>query len=152
MQTLLLLLKHAETDRDSALAACELATRTETASTAQLQQLVGYRRDYEARWNEQFSRGGEMALVRCYHEFMARLSQAVDQQQRAAQTATAAKDAALRSWRECELRVASVGKLIERRSREIRLSGERREQRHFDEMAARIVRSMPLGMDFMATR
>ena len=152
MQTLLLLLKHAETDRDSALAASELATRAERACIAQLQQLADYRRDYEARWNAQFSRGAEMALVRCYHDFMARLSQAVDQQQRAAQIATAHKDAALKTLRERELRVASVGKLIEKRSHEIRLGSERREQKQFDEMAARLVRIAPLGMDFVATR
>ena len=152
MQTLLLLLKHAETDRDSALAACEMARRAEQAARTQHQQLIDYRRDYETRWNTQFSQGGEMALVRCYHEFMARLSHAVDQQQRTVQNATANKDLALNALRERELRVASVGKLIERRSREIRMGSERREQKQFDEMAARVVRNVPLGMDFTATR
>jgi flagellar protein FliJ len=152
MQTLLLLLRHAESDRDCALAACDLASRTEQSALAQLHQLVGYRLDYEARGKDQFSQGGAMALVHNYREFMTRLSQAVDQQQRAVQAATAGKDAALKALRERELRVASVAKLIERRSREIRLSGERREQKHFDEMAARIVRGAPLGSDFVATR
>ena len=152
MQTLLLLLKHAETDRDSALAACDLATRMEQAATAQLQQLLDYRSDYELRWTDQFRSGGAMALVRCYHEFMGRLSQAVEQQRNTTQSATATKDAAMRTLRERELRVASVGKLVERRSQEIRLSGERREQKQFDEMAARIVRAAPVGMDFVATR
>ncbi len=152
MQTLLLLLKHAEADRDSALAASEMAARAERASAAQLEQLVGYRRDYETRWSSHFSQGGEIALVRCYHDFMARLSQAVDQQQHAAQLAAGHKDAALRALLERELRVASVAKLIERRSREIRLGFERREQKQFDEMSARVVRMAPMGMDFMATR
>lgn len=152
MQTLLLLLKHAEADRDSALAASELAARAERACTAQLQQLMDYRSDYETRWNAQFSQGGEMALVRCYHDFMARLSQAVDQQQQAATQAAKQRDAAHTGLRERELRVASVAKLIERRSREIRMGFERREQKQFDEMSARIVRMRPLGMDFMATR
>ena len=151
MQTLLLLLKHAETDRDSALAASELATRAERACNAQLNQLEGYRGDYETRWNAQFSRGGEMALVRCYHDFMARLTQAVEQQQQAAQAAAKQRDAALLNLRERELRVASVAKLMERRSREIRVGFERREQKQFDEMAAHIVRMKPLGADFVAT-
>lgn len=152
MQTLLLLLKHAETDRDSALAACEMARRAEHAARTQHQQLLDYRRDYEMRWNRQFSQGGEMALVRCYHEFMARLSQAVDQQQGTLHNATENKDAALKTLRERELRVASVGKLIERRSREIRLGSERREQKQFDEMASHVVRNAPQGFDFVATR
>jgi len=155
MHTLLLLLKHAETDRDSALAASENAIRAERASQAQLQQLEGYRRDYETRWSSHFSQGGEIALVRCYHDFMGRLNAAVDQQQRAVQTAVGQKDVALNTLRERELRVASVAKLIERRSREIRLGFERREQKQFDEMSARIVRMAPMGtvgMDFMATR
>ena len=152
MQTLLLLLKHAERDRDSALATCELTRRAEQAARAQLQQLADYRHDYEVRWQGHFSRGGEMALVRTYHEFMGRLTQAVEQQEWAVQNTAAHTETAVKALRERELRVASVAKLIERRSRDIRLSGERREQKQFDEMSARIVRSAPLGMDFMATR
>jgi flagellar FliJ protein len=152
MQTLLLLLRQAESERDAALAAHEQAQRAERASVAQLQQLTDYRADYETRWNAQFSQGGEMALVRCYHDFMARLSQAVDQQHNAVRNAQAQRQAALQGLRERELRVASVGKLIERRSREIRIGSERRDQRQFDEMAARLVRIAPLGMDFVATR
>lgn len=153
MQTLLLLLKHAESDRDAALAASDLATRAEKACQAQLKQLEGYRRDYETRWGAHFSQGGEIALVRCYHEFMGRLNQAVDQQLQATQAATGSKDAALQALRDRELRVASVAKLIERRSWEIRLSAGRREQKQLDEMSARIVRIGPLGRpDFVATR
>jgi flagellar FliJ protein len=152
MHTLLLLLKHAEANRDAALADCQLATQALQAADRQLEQLVGYRRDYESRWNAQFSQLGRIELVRCYHEFMGRLSQAVDQQDQAVQLAAARKDAALRALRECELRVASVGKLIERRSREIRLGAERREQKHFDEMAARMARNGPFGPNFMATQ
>jgi flagellar protein FliJ len=152
MQTLILLLKHAELDRDAALANCETANRAERACTAQLSQLEGYRSDYEARWNQQFSQGGEMNLVRCYHDFMARLNQAVDQQRNALQMAARQREAAQTTLRERELRVASVSKLMERRSREIRLGFERREQKQFDEMSARIVRMRPSGMDFLATR
>ena len=153
MQTLLLLLKHAESDRDAALAASDLATRAERACQAQLKQLEGYRRDYETRWGAHFSQGGEIALVRCYHDFMGRLNQAVDQQHQATQAATAKKDSALQTLRERELRVASVAKLIERRTWEIRLGVERREQKQLDEMSARIVRLAPLGRpDFVATR
>lgn len=152
MQTLMLLLKHAENDRDTAAAACELALRAEQASTAQLSQLVGYRSDYESRWGAQFRQGGEMSLVRCYHEFMSRLTQAVEQQERAVQIAAGQKEAALRTLRERELRVASVGKLIERRHRDVRMGLERREQHEFDELAARMVRMAPLGRDFVATR
>ena len=145
MQTLLLLLKHAETDRDAALAASDLATRAERATHAQLIQLEGYRRDYETRWGAHFSQGGEIALVRCYHDFMGRLNQAVEKQQQATFLAIGNKDAALQTLRERELRVASVGKLIERRTREMRVSFERRDQKQFDEMSARIVRMTPLG-------
>jgi flagellar protein FliJ len=146
------LFKHAENERDAALAACEQASRAERAATAQLEQLVNYRTDYEVRWGEQFSRGGEIALVRCYHEFMARLSTAVEQQQRAVDIASETKDLAQKLLRDRELRLASVGKLIDRRQRDVRMGVERREQNLFDEMSARIVRHTPTGMDFMTTR
>lgn len=146
MQTLLLLMKHAEAARDQALAACDKATRAEHAASAQWQQLLAYRRDYEARWAEQFKAGGAITLVRIYHEFMARLVQALDSQQHAVRNATAARDAALQTLRERELRLASVAKLLQKRSLQIRLGGERREQKQFDEMAARVVRNAPFGM------
>ena len=97
-----------------------------------------YRRDYEQRWSAQFKREGQMELVRCYHSFMERLNQAVDQQNSVAEYAAQQVGTALAALRECELRCASVRKLIERRTQEHRAVEERRDQKQTDEQASRI--------------
>ncbi len=65
MESLQLLLKHAEEERDRALGAFQLANANQLAAEAQHVQLLGYRRDYEARWQGQFSQLGQIDLVRC---------------------------------------------------------------------------------------
>jgi len=151
MQTLMILLKHAESDRDAAFVACQRVTEALLAADRQLEELLNYRRDYEARWTAQFSQLGRMELVHCYHDFMGRLSQAVEQQQHAVHAATGQKDLALRALQERELRVASVGKLIERRCKEIRSNADKREQKQLDEMSARMARNAPFGAAFAST-
>ncbi len=152
MQSLLSLLHHAQDESDRALSAWQVANNAKLAIVAQYEQLLLYRREYEERWSRQFSEHGQMELVRSYHGFMQRLTQALEHQQGTVHNAVLRADKARALLRERELRVASVAKLIERRSREIRLGYERREQKQFDEMSARIVRMAPMGMDFMATR
>jgi flagellar FliJ protein len=138
MQSLLTLLAHAERERDAALA--ELRRRQIDARNAQTQaeQLQTYRREYEQRWSGEFSRSGGIAIVQCYQGFVTRLGEAIDQQTRIALTAAQRLEHAERIWRESELRVASVGKLIGRRNVALRALEGRREQKLLDEQATRI--------------
>lgn len=148
MESLQLLLKHAEEERDRALGAFQLATTHQLAAEAQHEQLLGYRRDYEARWQGQFSQQGQIELVRCYHAFMVRLDQAVQYQQAARQQTSARLDEASASLREREIRVASVRKLMARRHQRERSEQARREQKLTDERGARPVQdsAFPHGM------
>jgi flagellar protein FliJ len=138
LQPLTLLLGQHERQRDAAIAEHQRAIQASTAATAQAEQLHAYRRDYEQRWSEQFKREGKIELVRCYQSFMERLTQAVDQQTSVAEYAAQQVDTALSALRECELRCASVRKLIERRTQEHRAVEERRDQKQTDEQASRI--------------
>lgn len=138
MQSLLTLLAHAERERDAALAAlrgCQIEQRN---AQAQADQLRLYRRDYELRWSEAFGRGGGIAIVQCYQGFVTRLTQAIEQQTHVAQLAAARLAQAEAAWRECELRVASVGKLIGRRNLALRDLENRREQKLQDDQATRM--------------
>jgi flagellar FliJ protein len=148
MKSLLVLLKKAEEERDRCLAASQAAQASHVAAVAQHDQLLSYRRDYEQRWQGQFGQQGQMELVRCYHGFMLRLSQAVEHQQAAVQQAAARLEAALAVLRDREVRVASVRKLIERRRQRAHTEHERREQKQTDERGARIVpdSAFPSGM------
>lgn len=138
LQPLTLLLDQHERQRDAAIAEHQRTIQASSAAAAQAEQLHAYRRDYEQRWSEQFKREGQMELVRCYHSFMERLNQAVDQQNSVAEYAAQQVGTALAALRECELRCASVRKLIERRTQEHRAVEERRDQKQTDEQASRI--------------
>ena len=143
LKPLTILLGQHERQRDTALAEHLRARSASDAAAAQAEQLRTYRRDYEQRWREQFSREGKIELVRCYHSFMERLTQAVDQQENIAQHALAQIELAVVQLREAEMRCASVRKLIERRTRERLARSERHEQKHNDELAARVASNHP---------
>lgn len=137
LQPVMTLLTQCERERDELAVACQRAAMSHRSATAQAEQLLVYRGEYEQRWAEQFKTDGRMELVNCYRGFMDRLTQAVGQQQRVVVHAQAALDHAKLKLRDGEIRVASVRKLIERRQAEARLSSDRREQKATDEFAAR---------------
>ena len=136
-QPLAMLLQHSERQRDAALAEHQRARAASDAAALQAEQLRGYRRDYEQRWQAQFRSGGQMELVRCYQSFMERLTHAVEQQAQIAEHAAAQAAHALAALRGCELRCASVRKLVERRTETARVGADRLEQRRHDEHASR---------------
>ena len=138
MHSLHTLLAHAERERDAALAELRRRQIEQRNAQAQADQLYTYRRDYEQRWSSAFSRSGGIAIVQCYQGFVIRLGQAIEQQTRVAQVAAQRLAQAETVWRECELRVASVGKLIGRRNLALRDLENRREQKLQDDQAARM--------------
>jgi len=139
LQPLAALLAQSERERDMALADLQRAQLATNAADAQAQQLLDYRRDYEKRWGAQFAREGQIELVRCYHSFIERLTQAVDQQARIADHSRQQLANAVLAVRVAETRCASVRKLMERRTSELRNVADRREQQQTDETAARVV-------------
>lgn len=137
LQPLTILLDQNQRQRDAALADHLRARVASEAASAQAEQLVTYRREYEQRWSAQFCREGKIELVRCYQNFMERLTQAIDQQAHIAEHAAQQVEHALAVLQACELRCASVRKLIERRTLERRLMADRIDQKQNDELAAR---------------
>jgi flagellar FliJ protein len=137
MQSLTLMLEREESERDAALAALNDARRQAEGARVQAAQLLTYRADYEGRWSKQFARQGAIEIVQCYHAFTQRLEQAIVQQQRVAEHALAQLEHARALLQACELRVASVRKLIERRVQAQERVAARREQKQTDEAAQR---------------
>ena len=137
------LLAQTERERDLALADHHRAMAADNAAATQAEQLLTYRREYEQRWGAQFAREGKIELVRCYQGFMERLTQAVEQQARIAEQASAQVDRAGNELRAVELRCASVRRLIEKRVSDLRVGAERREQKHMDEQSARAAWDRP---------
>jgi flagellar protein FliJ len=137
IETLAILLGQNERQRDAAAAGQRRAQGTSEAALAQAEQLRSYRREYEQRWQAQFGREGQMALVHCYQSYVERLTLALEQQTRIAEHAAQQLALAQAALREAELRCASVQKLIERRLAEQRMATDRREQKQTDEAATR---------------
>lgn len=137
LDPLIALLEQTERERDAAMAQMLRLRDAHQAAQAQAEQLVEYRGDYERRFATQFQAAGSIEMVRVYQGFVARLSQAVEQQAAIAERARGQYEQARDRLREQEVRVASVRKLIEGRVRELQREADRREQRASDELAMR---------------
>jgi len=137
VMALKVLLKQAEAERDEALMLLREAEARATAAQQQAEQLQVYRGEYRQRWSQQFAQGGTIQIVQCYQSFSDRLEQAVQLQQNNAVQQQAQLDQARALLAQRELRVASVGKLIQRREQELRQVQMRQEQKTTDEAAQR---------------
>jgi flagellar FliJ protein len=131
------LLEQATGARDSALDQHRRALSAAEAARRQGEQLAGYRQDYVRRFGLQSGRAGSVELLQCYQGFMARLDDAVAQQEQIAVQAARRAEDAHAALLAAELRVASVRKLIERRAAEELQRRERADQKAGDEFASR---------------
>ncbi len=138
LHPLLLLLEQAETERNAALAALNECRQRCQAAQEQARQLDDHRSSYRQRWSAEFAQGAALSIVRCHHAYADRLDTAIGQQSLAVRQAEALQDQAGQLLNACELRVASVRKLIERRAQMLRQQGERRDQKASDEQAMRV--------------
>jgi flagellar FliJ protein len=145
LQTLLLLLEKERRKRDEAQAAVRGANANLEQQQAQGEGLATYRVEYCAKWSTRFQQGSSMEILRSYHGFMARLEQAIAQQQAVIAHAQRGVDAARERLVEREIRVATVERLIERRRELLARVEDRREQKTLDEMAARRPRPKALA-------
>lgn len=137
LEPLMSLLAQTERERDAVQAEAQRAANAHLQALEQLEQLLGYRRDYEARWSHQFRQQATMDVMHCYQGFTVRLGQAVEQQQRTVELAAQRSERERARLTEHEIRVASVRRLIERRTAEMQRNAERRDQKQTDEFAAR---------------
>lgn len=137
IEALQTLLEQSGLKRDNALAQHQRALGGLQAAEVHAKQLAGYRREYTERFGAQVNHKAAVELLHCYHGFMARLDDAVAQQQRAVAQAGQRADQAREALLEAELRVASVRKLIERREATVALAAAKRDQKATDELGSR---------------
>ena len=129
------LLEREQGERDTAAARLhEQRTQAEQARR-QHAELHDYRKSYGQRWTDHFRQQGTPQLLACYGSFMQRLDHAIAQQQALVGHAEQREAAAGEALRECELRLASVRKLIERKQHSLQRLEQRAEQRQADEHA-----------------
>jgi len=133
-----MLMQREQQQCDQAQSALQRADESARRAQQQCEQLLAYRGEYEARWSAQFHQGGTMDILMCYRSFMQRLDQAVAMQKRQAEMAERQRLQARQVLMECERRLASVRKLLERRLAELAQLGRQREQKQTDEQAQRM--------------
>lgn len=106
---------------------------------SKLQELERYRCEYEKQLSQRAGRGIGAMDLRDYQVFLARLADAIHQQQAIVQRARTERDAERLRWQEAAKRSKVLGHVVERWQSEERRMFERREQYESDERAQRKV-------------
>ena len=132
------LLEREKKRRDEQMAQVRNAVANVEAQQQQADSLIGYRSEYCQKWSTQFQQAAQIEILRSYHGFLARLDQAISQQQSVVEHASRMVDAQRQRLVEREIRVATVERLIKRREAVLAKLADRREQKNLDEMAQRL--------------
>ena len=132
------LLERERKRRDEQMAQVRNAVANVEAQQQQADSLIGYRSEYCQKWSTQFQQAAQIEILRSYHGFLARLDQAISQQQSVVEHASRMVDAQRQRLVEREIRVATVERLIKRREAVLAKLADRREQKNLDEMAQRL--------------
>lgn len=119
------------------LVACE--RRVGEAET-KLQELERYRLEYQQQYAARAGKGMGVTDLRDYQAFLARLSEAVKQQQQVLQRARADRDAERQRWQDAARKAKALDHVIGKWQAEERSVQDKREQRDSDERAQRTPR------------
>jgi flagellar FliJ protein len=138
------LLEQHERQRDALLATRQQADENVNRLQQQAQQLAAYRQDTGQRHPAQGGRSSSMAMLHVHQAFVARLDQAIEQQQGQLLAAHQRAAQLRRELLALETRIAAVRKLCERRADQARQQEARRDQRRTDEAASRSGRARAL--------
>jgi len=111
-----------------------------TDAQRKCQELERYREEYEKQFKETAARGIGVAGLRDYQAFLARLNEAVRQQQSVVTRALAERDAERTRWQEMARRAKALDHVVEQWNAEERRVRDRREQLETDERAQRRVK------------
>lgn len=102
-----------------------------------LEELVRYKAEYEQGFQQRAAGGIGVMEMRDYQAFLARLADAIKQQQALVNRARAEHEAERLKWQEALKRSKALDHVVERWQAEERHVTERREQRESDERAQR---------------
>lgn len=117
-----------------------LATFERRVSEAEgkLSELTRYRGEYEQQLTQRAATGMGVAELRDYQAFLARLTDAMRQQQSVVQRARADRDAERLRWQDAAKRAKALDHVVTQWQTEERRVADRRDQRDTDERAQRV--------------
>jgi flagellar FliJ protein len=105
------------------------------------QELERYLQEYEKQFKDTAARGIGVAGLRDYQAFLARLNEAIRQQQTLVLRARAERDAERLKWQEMARKAKALDHVVEQWNEDERRARDRREQLETDERAQRRVKS-----------
>ena len=108
-----------------------------------LSELDRYKAEYEQSFTQRAGRGIGPTELRDYQAFLAKLAEAIKQQQALVSRARADHQLERQKWQEALKRSKALGHVVERWQAEERHETERREQRESDERAQRKIARAP---------
>jgi flagellar FliJ protein len=140
------LIELAQDDVDAAAQRLGRAQREASEVQAQLDALVRYRDEYNARFTATAQTGMPAGNMRNFQAFIDTLDSAIDQQRKLLQAASARVEAAKPEWQRHKQKLGSYEVLQARGDAAEAQQHARREQRDADEHAARILRMRAEGV------
>jgi flagellar protein FliJ len=105
-----------------------------------LSELTRYRGEYEQQYTQRAGGGIGVMELRDYQAFLARLSEAMRQQQSVVQRVRAERDAERLRWQDAARRVKAIDHVVTQWHNEEQRSADRRDQRETDERGQRQVK------------
>lgn len=103
-----------------------------------LNELVRYRGEYERQLTQRAGGGIAATDLRDYQAFLARLGEAIRQQQGIAQRTASERDVERVRWQEAARRVKAIGHVVDQWQTDERRVLDQRDQRETDERAQRV--------------
>ena len=133
--TLEQLIELAKGNCDNAAREFATAKKREGEALAKAKLLEGYRADYLSKQRAIYR--SEAALVENFHQFVEKLKQAIDHQNREITTAQHALEVTRANLERCQLRLRSLEKLALRRAETLSRDEKRAQQKMQDEFSSR---------------
>jgi flagellar FliJ protein len=127
-----------DTERRLAVALAAIERRVAEAE-AKLHELERYRGEYDKQFALRAGSGIGATALRDYQAFLARLTEAIKQQQAVVKRAQSERDAERLRWQDAAKRAKALGHVVEQWQTEERRASDRREQRESDERSQRKV-------------
>ena len=136
----------AERKRDAARTTMQERQRAQQAAQAQMDQLQGYVLEMQARWGAQEGLAVQPEVMHHQYQFMERLQHAIGLQTRVVADQDIRLETARQALLAAELRVTSLQKVVQARSRDVALAQMRREQKDTDERATMAFFRLSFGL------
>lgn len=133
-QTLNTLIDLAREERDNAGQQLAGARKTTRQIQDQIQQLLGYRREYASRLDGLMTTGMDMPTLKEYQGFLASIDGAIDRARSELETKRQQVSQRQQQWQQKQQRLASFDTLATRRATEAEALETRKERRQQDEL------------------